>query len=114
MKREKSSLKNESGELGAIYMARKKVREGGALGAHGKKEDEWSERYEIVEEGIIAAEKILRNNQCTETEIAKVVKAELALNDLSPSDTKKSVQRIFNKAKKECAENEACQVCQEL
>jgi hypothetical protein len=78
----------------------------------GRKSNEFTEKYEYIKDGIIAAEKINRGEECTEERIAKVITARVVLQDSSPSEIRDTLDNGFNRIILECNEKGECSICE--
>ena len=90
----------------------KKERSGKVGFISGKKADEFTERYGYIPSGVISAEEILHGKTCSPERIANIRTAQLALNDMTASKVKETLQNRFKNAIETCEENEegACEL----
>jgi len=54
----------------------------------GRKAREFTEKYELIREGIKAAEEMRRGESCTPERVSKVTTARLVIKDMSPSEVR--------------------------
>ena len=81
----------------------------GPLG--GRKSKEYTEKYEFINDGIIANEEIHREGKCAPKRIAKVSVAQLVLQDLPPSKIRDKLSDAFDRTIHECKEGNECDIC---
>ena len=76
----------------------------------GRKAREFTEKYELIREGIMAAEEIMRGESCTPERVSKVTTARLVIKDMSPSEVREMLDYALEKSLNECSENK-CKIC---
>jgi len=76
----------------------------------GRKAREFTEKYELIREGIKAAEEMRRGESCTPERVSKVTTARLVIEDISPSEMQEILRVYLRESLNECGENE-CKIC---
>jgi hypothetical protein len=77
----------------------------------GRKAREFTEKYELIRDGIKAAEEIRRGESCTPYRISKVSTARLVIQDTSPSEVGKLLDYALERSLNECNERSECKIC---
>ncbi len=80
----------------------------------GRKSTEYTEKYKLIKEGIIAAEETRKGEECNSECVGKVETALLVLQDLSPSVRKDALEKALIRTLENCAKTEECDICKEL
>lgn len=90
----------------------KKEYEGNVGPIGGRKSSEFTEKYEFIRDGIMAAEEIMRGTDCTPERVSKVSTARLVIQDSSPSDIRDLLDFALEKSMDDCRKKDECKICE--